>query len=210
MTEAHGYWPGILIAQATFVLATLSPGPAMLSTMGTSMGAGRKAGIALGLGIVTGSFCWAVLTAIGFSVIIAADATVLTLIRFLGSFYLLYLAVKAFRAAIAPRDLIAQSEGSQRSSIWHFLRGWGIHLTNPKAILAWIAIISLGLKPGAPFWVIAAILGGTMIFAVFFYTFCAVAFSTEAVVRVYGKTSRWIDAVLAAFFIFAALKLALQ
>jgi threonine/homoserine/homoserine lactone efflux protein len=150
MTEAHSYWSGILIAQATFVLATLSPGPAMLSTMGTSMGAGRKAGIALGLGIVTGSFCWAVLTAIGFSVIIAANAGVLNLIRFLGSFYLLYLAVKAFRAAVSTRDLIAQSEGLQRSSVRHFLRGWGIHLTNPKAILAWIAIISLGLNQALP------------------------------------------------------------
>ncbi|HEV7371175.1 LysE family translocator [Arenibaculum sp.] len=209
MSTVPDYWSGILIAYLTFIVATVSPGPALLATMGTAMGAGRRAGAALGMGVVCGSFTWGVLAALGLSAVLASYAGALEVIRILGCLYLLFLAWKAFRSA-ATRDVppAGAQGGARRSPLGYFLRGWGIHLTNPKAILAWIAIISLGLKPGAPPWVAAAIVGGTMVFAVCFYTLAAVAFSTPAMVRFYGRARRWIDGFLGVFYTFAAFRLA--
>ena len=45
------YLPGIGLFYAAFLLSALSPGPNILAVMGTSIGAGRKAGTVLALGI---------------------------------------------------------------------------------------------------------------------------------------------------------------
>ncbi|WP_243375201.1 LysE family translocator [Microvirga solisilvae] len=208
MSAFYLYLPGILLAYSAFILATLSPGPALMATIGTSMGAGRKAGIMLGLGVVTGSMSWALLAAAGLSALLTAYAEAVNVLKIAGGLYLLWLAYKAFRSAASTRDLLTQTPDSpSRSATSYYLRGWAIHMTNPKAIFAWIAIISLGLQPGAPFWVAAAIITGTGLFALVFYCLCAIAFSTQPMIRAYGKARRWIDGVLGVFFTFAAYKL---
>jgi amino acid exporter len=208
MSEIETYLPGIMLAYSAFVLATLSPGPALLATMGTSMAVGRSAGILFGLGVVTGSFCWGVLTAFGLSAVLAAYANALAVIKIAGGLYLLWLACKAFRSAASTHAVLARTRGmSPRSPAGQFLRGLAVHMTNPKAVLAWIAIISLGLRQDSPIWVAVAIIAGTSAFATLFYCLCAVAFSSAALVHAYGKARRWIEGLLGAFFAFAGFKL---
>ena len=80
-------------------------------------------------------------------------------------------------------------------------------MTNPKAALAWIAIISLGLKDGAPLWVAAAIVLGTFALSMAVHLLYAIAFSTPIMVRLYSKARRVIQGVLGAFFAVAGLRL---
>lgn len=74
--------------------------------VGTSMAVSRKAGIALALGISTGSFFWASMTAIGLTALIAAYASVLTVIKIIGGLYLLWLAFKSFRSAASTKPIM--------------------------------------------------------------------------------------------------------
>ena len=91
---------------------------------------------------------------------------------------------------------------------WDLIPGArGIQLTNPTAIISWIAMIALGVKPGAPSWVPALVLTAAIAFAGTFYASMAIAFSTPNVVRLYANGKRRIDAALGAFFAFAALRL---
>lgn len=208
MSTIHTYLPGILVAYTTYAIVTVSPGPAVMATIGTSMSYGRQAGIALALGIVTGSLCWGVLAAAGLSALLASYAGAMEVIRVLGGLYLLWLAYRAFRSAATRQELtarvIADAPISRRA---YFFRGWGVHMTNPKAIMGWIAIISLGLSPGSPPWVAGVILLGTAVFGVTFYTLAALAFSTSTAVRVYGKCRRAIEATLGVFFVFAGARM---
>jgi len=80
-------------------------------------------------------------------------------------------------------------------------------MTNPKAALAWIAIISLGLREDAPLWVGVSIVAGTVTRSVIIDCVYAVAFSTSVMVRLYSKARRWIQATLGALFAFAGIKL---
>jgi hypothetical protein len=57
----------------------------------------------LGACISTGSFLWAVLTAVGLTALIASYASILTAIKIAGGLYLLWLAFKAFRSATATK-----------------------------------------------------------------------------------------------------------
>ena len=208
MADLSTYLPGILLAYAAFLLAIASPGPNILAVIGTSMSVGRKSGIALALGVASGSFTWAVLTVAGLSALLSAYASALLVIKIAGGLFLLWLAYKAFKSAASTHDIEAKElAGGKRTPSGYFMRGYMIQMTNPKAALAWIAIISLGLKQDAPLWVGVVIVVGTALLSVAIHMLYAVAFSTPAMVRLYGKSRRAIQGVLGTFFAFAGLRL---
>ncbi|MDA4844140.1 LysE family translocator [Hoeflea poritis] len=210
MEQFSDYLPGILLAYSAFLLGIASPGPNVLAIIGTSMGVGRQSGIALAYGVSLGSLCWALLTAFGLSAILATYASALLVIKIVGGLYLLWLAYKSFRAAASHQDMSARAlNGGSRSPAGYFVRGFTIQMTNPKAALAWIAIISLGLGPEAPLWVAFAIVAGTAVLSLTFHFLYAVAFSTPFMVAVYARARRWIQGVLGTFFAFAGFKLLL-
>lgn len=208
MTDLFLYLPGILMAYTAFLFAIASPGPNILAVIGTSMSMGRASGIALSLGVASGSFTWAVLTVVGLSAILSKYSAALIAIKLLGGFYLLWLAYKSFKSAAAKHDIEAKElAGGKRTTLGYVRRGYIIQMTNPKAALAWIAIISLGLQQGAPLWVGGVIVVGTFLLSVIIHTLYAVAFSTSAMVRIYGQARRYIQASLGVFFAFAGINL---
>lgn len=208
MQDISLYLPGILIAYSAFLLAIASPGPNILAVIGTSMGVGRASGMSLAMGVATGSFTWAMLTVFGLSAVLATYASALLVIKIFGGLYLLLLAYKSLKAAASRHDIEAtELAGGRRTPVGYFKRGYIIQMTNPKAALAWIAIISLGLKDGAPMWVGAVIVGGTFLLSVAIHLMYAALFSTPAMVRLYGKSRRVIQGVLGTFFAFAGLRL---
>lgn len=208
MTELAIHLPGLLLAYSAFLLSILSPGPNVLAILGTSMSGGRRAGLGLAAGVAAGSCCWALLTAAGLSALLASYAAALAAIKVVGGLYLLWLAYKSFRAAAAAHDLAATAlAGGRRGPLGYFLRGLAIQMTNPKAALAWIAVISLGLRADAPLWVAFAIVAGTSLLSLLIHCLYALTFSTAAMLRLYGKARRGIQASLGAFFGFAGIKL---
>ena len=208
MSEISIYLPGIILAYSAYLLAIVSPGPNLLAVIGTSMSVGRRSGMALALGVAVGSFLWALLTAAGLSALLASYAGLLTAIKIIGGFYLLWLAYKAFRSAASAHDIEAVAlAGGPRSAFGYFSRGLAIQMTNPKAVLAWIAIISLGLHDNPPVWVAFSIVAGTAILSVIIYSAYALAFSTQLVVRGYRKARRYIQVVLGTFFALAGIRL---
>ncbi len=208
MDQVFIYLPGIVLAYSAFLLAIASPGPNILAVIGTSMSVGRQSGIALALGVAAGSFCWAVLTVVGLSALLTSYAYALIVIKTAGGLYLLWLAYKSFRAAATVYDIEAKAlAGSIRSPLGYFARGLTVQMTNPKAALAWIAIMALGLQNNAPLWVGISLVVGTSILSVIIHYVYAVAFSTAAMVRVYSKARRWIQGALGVFFTFAGIRL---
>ncbi len=208
MNDISQYIPGILLAYTAFLLTIASPGPNILAIIGTSMEKGRKSGKALAIGVALGSLCWGTLTALGLSALLATYAFLLTGIKIGGGLFLLWLAYKSFKSARSSHDLEAKVlSGDQRRPMDYFYRGFIIQMTNPKAALAWVAITSLGLTPGAPIWVVIVIVGGIFLFSMAIHILYAVAFSTPVMVRMYGKARRTIQTTLGVFFTFAGIKL---
>jgi amino acid exporter len=199
--------PQITLAFGAFALGMFSPGPNILAVIGTSMAVSRKAGIALALGVSTGSFLWAGITAGGLTALITAYASVLTVIKIAGGLYLLWLGFKAFRSAARVQPDLHPAAVSDVTLSRFFLRGLTVQMTNPKAALTWIAIMSLGLGQAATTSTAMIIVVGTTILSVIGYVAYAVAFSTQHVVAFYSRARRGIDAALGLFFSFAGLKL---
>lgn len=151
----------LLLVYAAYVIATASPGPSNMAIMGVAMSRGRAPALVLAAGIVTGSLFWAVLAASGISAVLSAFADALFALKIAGGLYLLYLAYKSPRSALSAKEpqALSVADGSQTDFTALYRRGVLLHLTNPKAILAWIAIMSLGLKADTSS-TLPAILGG--------------------------------------------------
>jgi amino acid exporter len=90
------------------------------------------------------------------------------------------------------------------------VRGYTVHMTNPKAALAWVAIIALGLPPEAPLWVGLAIVFGCFGLSIVVHLTYALVFSTPVMSSLYLWARRGIQATLGVFFTFAGLKLLLS
>lgn len=199
MDALAAYLPGIVLAHAAVLLALMSPGPNILAVIGTSMGVGRREGIALALGVACGTFLWVSLTVVGFTAVIATYAAVMVVLKVLGGLYLLWLGYKALRSALSAKDLrptIVSLDGAKS----YFLRGLTVQMTNPKAALAMIAIVSLGVHSGAPAWVGLSIVVGTTTLSLCAHLLYAITFSTRPMIVLYARARRAIEAALGAFF----------
>jgi threonine/homoserine/homoserine lactone efflux protein len=82
-----------------------------------------------------------------------------------------------------------------------------MHITNPKALLGWVATMTLGLGPDASSTTVAIILAGCAVLSVTIFCGYAIAFSTGPMVRGYRKARRWIEGTLAFVYGAAGMKL---
>lgn len=200
--------PHLALAWMAYFIAVVSPGPATLALISTSMTRGRAAGMAFALGVMTGSLTWACASAIGLAAVMASYAQALIVLKIVGGLYLLYLAWKSFRSAMRSGDLAEAGKDGGRESLRRlYLKGLGLHLTNPKAVLAWISLISLGLPLGAPASMIALYIAGCFLIGLVSLNGMAALFSLPPVVALYSRGRRGIDGVMGAFFAFAGVKL---
>ena len=199
--------PDIGLALAAMGVALMSPGPNVLAVIGTSMSVGRRRGAALAAGVATGTFCWAASAVLGLSALIARHVGLLTAIKLVGGAYLIWLGVRSLRSAATAKSVRTTATRLSEGTGAYFRRGLVVQMTNPKAALALLAITSLGLGDGSPWWVGATIVAGITTLSAVGHLAYALAFSTAPVAAAYLKARRWIEAALGAFFCLAGLQM---
>ena len=155
---------------------------------------------------MTGATGWAVLAGLGLSVWLTGFAHGIFILKLFGGLYLLWMAFKSFKSAMKPdSDRTSLSPVPGRRNLYS--RGLALHLTNPKAILSWAAVITLSQSEnGSTSVLIFTLIGCLTITFVIHYTYAAV-FASKAAMAAYAKARRWIEGLLAAVFGYAGLRL---
>lgn len=126
-----------------FFVAAASPGPATLAVSTTAMAGGARAAAVLGLGMAVGLGFWGLVAAAGLGALLAQSSIALTVLRWFGAAYLIWLAWQSASSAIAPvREAETVPPVSERKLL---LRGLLLNLSNPKAVLAWISVLAIGV-----------------------------------------------------------------
>lgn len=194
-----------LILLAAFI-ATASPGPATLAIAGTSMTSGRKYGLALAAGVTSGSWMWSISAALGLGAIMLANAWMFEVMRYFGACYLLYLAFKSARSAFSSSGLGTQGVRVNSSGA-AYTKGLFLHLTNPKSILFFGALFSIGVPPGTSFAALAMVIAAVGLQSLIVFHGFALLFSSAPVVSGYMKLRRWFEAVFAIAFGIAGFKI---
>ena len=194
--------PLILLAA---LVASASPGPATLAIAGTSMGTGRASGLSLASGITTGSLMWSVSAALGLGAVMLANAWMFEVVRYFGAAYLMFLAYKSARSALSRKDIATKPMTGSKSRL--FTKGLLLHVTNPKAILFFGSLYSLGIPVGSSIGDLAIVIIAVGIQSVLIFHGYAILFSSKAMIRVYLRLRRWFEGAFAIGFGAASFKI---
>ena len=123
------------------------PGPSVLFVVGRTLAHGRRAGLLSVVGNETGMLVQTALVALGVGAIVAQSIVVLTVIKFAGAAYLVFLGIQAIRhrhQVAAPVE-----EAVPRSTLRLLGEGFVVGITNPKSIIFFVAILPQFIVPSA-------------------------------------------------------------
>lgn len=141
---------------ATVVMLAI-PGPTILLVIGQSLGAGRRAALPLVAGVALGDLTAMTLSLAGLGALLAASATLFTVLKFAGAAYLIWLGIRLWRA---PVEDGAMPPVSGRRA---FRDAYVVTALNPKGIAFFVAFVPLFVDAAAPFVPQAALLVGTFV-----------------------------------------------
>lgn len=136
---------------ATAVMLAI-PGPTILLVIGQSLGAGRRAALPLVAGVALGDLTAMTLSLAGLGALLAASATLFTVLKFAGAAYLVWLGLRLWRAPVEAEALPPLS--ARRA----FRDAYVVTALNPKSIAFFVAFVPLFLEPSRPFPAQAAVL----------------------------------------------------
>jgi len=120
------------------------PGPATLLTITRAASSGPKAGIATGAGIAAGDIVHTCMAIVGISAVIAASATLFSIIKYIGAGYLVFLGIRAILEK-APTTLMAR--GLPMPVAMAFRQAIVAEVLNPKTALFFLAFLPQFVRP---------------------------------------------------------------
>lgn len=136
---------------AVVAVVVVTPGPDMALVLRNGIARGRRAALETAVGINVGLLVWAAAAALGIAALLQASSTAFTILKLAGAAYLVFLGVRALRAAWrgqrASRAADSRRTGNRRSP---FLQGLLSNVLNPKIALVFTTLIPQFVEPGDP------------------------------------------------------------
>ena len=172
------------------LILTASPGPSSLLCMTKGVQSGFKLSIFTAMGSLTAITGILTLSFTGLGVIIASSEVVFNVIKWTGAAYLIFLGWKSLRSSQQDYDQLPGQESDSKvvreSILSHYVSGFIVGASNPKAILFFTALFPQFIDPSL------ALLPQ---FAVFASTFAVMELSWLLVYAYLGaKSSNWLFA----------------
>ena len=114
------------------------PGPTILLVVSYALGQGWRTALPMAVGVALGDFTAMTLSLLGIGALLAASATVFTLLKLAGAAYLIVLGVKLFRAGGTLR---AEPRTDAASTAKMAAHAWLVTALNPKSITFFVAFL---------------------------------------------------------------------
>ena len=128
------------------LIASLTPGPAVLLAIGTSLRDGARAALRAIAGICLGGLAYLVVALAGMIAVLAAHRPLFRAVQIGGAAYLVFLGVRSVAGGTSAHAI---AEGAPASSRGRrpFTAGLLTQLGNPKTILYWTALVPPFVDP---------------------------------------------------------------
>ena len=172
--------------------AIVSPGPALLVAIRTTLSAGRNAGIAIGFGLAAMAAVWTLMALLGLEGVFRLFPWAYTTAKIAGALYLLYMAWNVWKGAGSTVD------GKARPAGRAFRNGFLINLLNPKSVLFAGAVLIVIFPAGMGAMEKGLVVLNHLLLELMFYTGLALTMSTQAVSRRYLRAKPYLDRFAAA------------
>ena len=138
-------WLAFAVASAALLAI---PGPTVMLVVSYALGAGRRSGLATVPGVTLGDFTAMTISLLGAGAVLAASATLFTVLKLAGALYLIWLGVQLWRTKPAPE---AQAAAARPAPLRRMF--WSAYLVtalNPKSIVFFIAFVPQFVDPAQP------------------------------------------------------------
>lgn len=142
MFEIQNYYSFII----AIFLFQLFPGAGTVAILSATATNGSKAGMSAVLGTLIGDFIYMLSAVLGLATILSSHPRFFAATQYIGVIYLCYLGLKYLFAKV---DSSTHDEFSKKSNWMYFRQALTVSLTNPKAIMFFMAFFPLFLEPGS-------------------------------------------------------------
>ena len=181
----------LLAFNAALIAALVSPGPAMLFALRTTLARGQTAGVAAGFGLASAAATWTGLALLGVDRLFALFPFAYAAFKAAGALYLLWIACTTWRDAREPASVGSSSRDNAA------LGGALVNLANPKSVLFAAAVLVVIFPPGLGPGAMATIVLNHLILEASFYALFALLLSRPAVSRGYLRAKPALDRIAA-------------
>lgn len=152
------------------LIATLTPGPAVLYIMTSSTAHGWRKSIYAALGNVAGLLCLGVMAVAGLGAVVKTSALAFSVIKYIGAGYLIYLGCRILFRKSSKVEMVetrlAHNDFSARRT---FFQAFGVALSNPKAIVFLTALFPQFISLSQPLFAQFIILISTLMISSFIF-----------------------------------------
>jgi threonine/homoserine/homoserine lactone efflux protein len=138
-------WAAFTAASAALLII---PGPTVLLVVSYALGQGWRTVLPMTMGVALGDFTAMTLSMLGLGALLAASATLFTILKWVGAAYLVYLGIKLWRAG---GTLEAPPRTDAVSAARMLGHAWLVTALNPKSITFFVAFLPAFLDPQADF-----------------------------------------------------------
>ncbi|MBV8535701.1 MAG: LysE family translocator, partial [Alphaproteobacteria bacterium] len=129
-------WP-LAVFTAALVIASASPGPAVVTLVARVLTSGGQANVGFAAGLLLGDLAWLVLGVFGAATLASEAHTLFTALKYAGVAYLAYLAVRMWTA----EPHVDPSAAPRRGTGWGVWGGLSLALANPKTMVFYMALV---------------------------------------------------------------------
>ena len=143
------------------VLISLTPGAGAINTMANSIGSGWARSIWGILGQQLALLVHIAVVAAGVGVLVAESPLLFNIIRYAGAAYLVLLGVRQLRAKPTADDVETTVLAASRAAMLR--QGLLVNLTNPKAVVFFLAFTPQFIRPERPLLPQYVVLGATVV-----------------------------------------------
>jgi threonine/homoserine/homoserine lactone efflux protein len=138
-------WAAFTAASAVLLII---PGPTVLLVVSYALGQGWRTVLPMTVGVALGDFTAMTLSMLGLGALLAASATLFTILKWVGAAYLVYLGIKLWRAGGTLEAAPRTDAVSAAKMLGH---AWLVTALNPKSITFFVAFLPAFLDPRADF-----------------------------------------------------------
>ncbi len=179
----------LIVFNMALLAALISPGPALLVSVQTSLMSGRAAGIGTGIGLAFMASVWTLCALLGLEVVFTIFPWAYVAVKVLGAVYLIYVAIGMWRGADRPLRT------DVKPAVHALRHGMMINFLNPKSILFAAAVLVVIFPKGMGWSENALVVMNHFVVEAVFYAIVAVAMSRTKVRDRYLRAKAYIDRV---------------
>lgn len=191
------------------VLGAISPGPDFVIVTRNTLRFSQKIGTITGFGIACSNLLHASYCILGITILIAKSPLLFNSIKYIGAAYLIYLGIKGLIEKPMRSTISVDKTKDKISIIQAFLQGMYCNALNPKAIIFFLALFTMLIKPSTS--IFAQVAYGFEIFLIAFIWFAIVAafFSHKIIKNFLGHFMYYLSKIFGCALIAFGLKISM-